>query len=235
MALSANNPVTLLNWLHQTSTVAMLGRLAVAEGAITHALLDRLVPAVPARHLRQVLIAHRLLPERDRHLSHLEQWFETKLTGLGDADEARALRGYLSWTHLRRLRNAGKPTTPGAVASIRMEINSAMMLLDWLRARERKRKLANCTQSDIDEWCMSTGRTSHRGRRFLAWCAQRGLVGDVVIPVAPGSGARTVFENEDTRWRITRALLNDAPSRPPIAWPVCWHCSIDRRCRELCG
>ncbi|WP_280302276.1 hypothetical protein [Nocardia abscessus] len=206
-ALSNNNPVTLMNWLQHATTVAMLDRLAAAHGPVTHEVLDGLVPVGPARHLRQVLIAHQLLPDHDRQLSHLQLWFDAKLTEVADADEARALRGYLTWTHLRRLRNAGRPTTPHAVASIRTEVKSAIKLLDWLHARERN--LASCTQADIDEWCMSTVRMPYRARRFLAWCAQRGHTGDVVIPVAPDTRSRTVFDNGDTRWQITRTLLHD--------------------------
>lgn len=206
-ALSANNSVTLMNWLQQTTTAPMLGRLAVASGPVTHDVLDQLLPAGPARHLRQVLIAHRLLPDHDRQLLRLERWFEAKLKEVDDVDEARALRGFLSWTHLRRLRSAGKPTTSGAVASIRDEVKSAIKLSEWLRTRDRN--LASCRQSDIDEWCMSAGRMASRARQFLVWCAQHGYTGDVVIPVARETGSRPVFDDEDTRWQITRNLLHD--------------------------
>ncbi|MGW5323926.1 hypothetical protein [Rhodococcus pyridinivorans] len=206
-ALISNNPVTLLDWLHRTTTKAMLAMLAVGEGPVTHLVLDQIEPPGPARHLRQVLVAHSVLPDYDRHLNHLERWFDDKLREVDDVNERRALRGYLTWTHLRRLRKATTPTTPHAAASIRGEIKSAIKLLSWLRARGRT--LHTCTQADIDHWCMQGGRMPYRARLFLTWCTQRGHTGVVRIPVAPSSQSRTVFDRDDTRWQLARRLLHD--------------------------
>lgn len=206
-ALISNNPVTLLDWLHRSTTKAMLAMLAAGEGPVTHRTLDQLEPTGPARYLREVLTAHSVLPDYDRHLRHLERWFDDKLGEINDPSERRALRGYLTWTHLRRLRKATSPTTPHAAASIRSEIKSAIKLLDWLRTRDRI--LQTCTQTDIDQWCMQGGRMPYRARLFLTWCAQRGHTGAVRIPVAPSSEARRVFDSDETRWRLARRLLHD--------------------------
>ncbi|NKS84118.1 hypothetical protein GS530_24425 [Rhodococcus hoagii] len=206
-ALATSNPATLLDWLHRSTTKPMLAMLAAGEGPVTHRTLDQLVPAGPARYLRQVLVARKALPEYDRHLNDLERWFDDKLREVDDPGERRALRGYLTWSHLRRLRKATTPTTPHAAASIRGEIKSAIKLLGWLRARGRT--LHTCTQSDIDHWCMQGGRMPYRARLFLAWCTQRGHTGAVQIPVASGIEARTGFDCVDTRWQLARRLLHD--------------------------
>jgi hypothetical protein len=78
------------------------------------------------------------------------------------------LRGYLTWTHLRRLRRLITPTTPGSTHSIKNEITSAIGLIEWLDARGRD--LRTCTQADLDNWCMLGGRNSRRARRFIT-CA----------------------------------------------------------------
>jgi hypothetical protein len=206
-ALATSSPVTLLNWLSRKRTVTMLRRLADGDGPVTHEVLDQLGRSGPVRHLRQVLIAHKVLPDRDRNLDYLERWFDDKLSEIGDVDERRALRGFLTWTHIRRLRIADSPVSPYSAASIRNEVTSAIKLLGWLRAR--RRGLHTCTQADVDEWCLQGGSMPHRARGFVVWCVERGYMNGVVLAPRQAAGSRVVFDDQDMRWRIVRRLLHD--------------------------
>ncbi|SED63087.1 Site-specific recombinase XerD [Amycolatopsis tolypomycina] len=206
-ALATSRPSTLLNWLYRPTTSAMLGQLAAGDGPVTHETLDKLTPAGPARYLREVLIAQKVLPDNDRHLRALQRWFDLRLATVDDPEDQRLLRGYLTWTHLRRLRRLGNPATPGSTNSIKNEITSAIGLIEWLHARGRK--LRACTQADLDAWCMLGGRTPRRARSFVAWCVARGVTGSAAI-AAPAAAARPrVFADEDRRWRTARQLLHD--------------------------
>ncbi|MDR7170493.1 hypothetical protein J2W56_004244 [Nocardia kruczakiae] len=204
-ALAAGDPRALLNWLNRRSVAAMLGRLAVAEGPVTHDTLEEIAPARRTRYLRQLLIAHDVLPDRDRQLDHLERWLPGALAEVADTDERRLLRSYLTWTHLRRLRRAPSPASPLAVASIRGEVKSSVKLLAWLRAREQT--LASCTQADIDVWCEQGGHMPRRARHFLAWCSRRGHTARLIMAAPAKSEHRAALG--ERRWQLARRLLHD--------------------------
>jgi hypothetical protein len=205
-ALAAGQSVTVLNWLHRPSSRQLLAQLAAGTGPVTHDTLDQLEPAGAARHLRHVLIAQKVLPDRDRHLHALQRWFDAALAEVDNPDEQRVLRGYLTWTHLRRLRGRDTAATAASVHSIRDEIKSAIKLLTWLH--DRGHSLRTCTQADLDAWCLLGGRMSHRARLFIAWCADRRFTSAVTIPAPSVSTHRQVFADEHTCWRIARHLLH---------------------------
>ncbi|WIX85687.1 hypothetical protein [Amycolatopsis sp. DG1A-15b] len=206
-ALATSNPSTLLNWLYRPTTSAILGQLAAGDGPVTHETLDDLTPVRAARYLRQALISQKVLPDRDRHLHALQRWFDPKLATVDDPADQHMLRGYLTWTHLRRLRHLSAPATPGATNSIKNEITSAISLIEWLHARSRS--LRACTQADLDEWCMLGDRTPRRARGFVAWCVAQGFTGPAAIAAPAVSARPRVFADDDRRWRITRQLLHD--------------------------
>jgi hypothetical protein len=195
-----------LNWLHRLSSRQLLAQLAAGTGPVTHDTLDQLQPAGAARHLRHILIAQKVLPDLDQHLHALQRWFEVALAEVEDPGEQRMLRGYLTWVHLRRLRNRDAPATAASVASIRDEIKSSIKLLTWLH--DRGQSLHTCTQADLDAWCLLGGHMPHRARQFIAWCADRRFTNAVTIPAPPASTHREVFADEHARWRIARHLLH---------------------------
>lgn len=206
-ALAASNPATLVEWVVRRRGSAMLSRLAAADGPITHDTFDGLEPAGSARFLRQLLMAHGVLPSRDLQLHNLTRWFDIKLAEVEDPEARRLLRGYLTWTHLARLRRSATFTTPYAAASIRGEVKSAIKLLAWLGSRGRDWR--ECTQADLDEWCMRGGRAPYRARSFVAWCADRGHLGDLAIATPRQSDRREILNHDEQRWELTRRLLHD--------------------------
>ena len=172
-----------------------------------HRTLDQLGPVGAARHLRHILVAHDILPRRDEQLHALERWLVVKLAEIGDTEERRLLRSYVTWSHLRRLRGKEKLTTPFQNASIRNEVKSAVKLLEFLRRRGRT--LTDCTQEDLDQWCLQGDRMPLRARGFVAWCVERRHIESIRIPAQVVKPDREVFVDDEQRWDLVRRLLHD--------------------------
>lgn len=204
-ALIASPPKSLLNWLHRTNATTLLSQLTSMQGPITHATLDELSPARGAGWLRHVLIANGALPERDEYLHALERWLQATLPEIPDPEDRRLLTRYLTWSHLRRLRTAKAPTTPGQIADIRSEVRSIVNLLIWLRNRDTA--LQECVQADLDQWCLRGGRMPLRPRKFVAWCVERKHLPTLAIPAAPVRPDRHLLE-DDHRWSLANHLLH---------------------------
>ncbi|HEY9375574.1 MAG TPA: hypothetical protein VIQ02_00580, partial [Jiangellaceae bacterium] len=102
-ALAATQrPATLSAWLDRSSAPQMLRELA--GRAITHQTLDELPTGKTVEHLRSVLIATGILPNRDEHMMRLEQWVDATIAERADPDEQHLLRRYALWHMRRRLR-----------------------------------------------------------------------------------------------------------------------------------
>ena len=130
-----------------------------------------------------------------------------KLAEIGDTEERRLLRSYVTWSHLRRLRGKEKLTTPFQNASIRNEVKSAVKLLEFLRRRGRT--LTDCTQADLDQWCLQGDRMPLRARGFVAWCVERRHIESIRIPAQVVKPDREVFVDDEQRWDLVRRLLHD--------------------------
>lgn len=203
-ALTASPGHSLFTWLTGTNATTLLSQLAAAPGPVSHNTLDDLSPSRGARWLRHALVTHGVLPVRDEHLHALERWLHTKLPEVADSNERRLLTGYVTWSHLRRLRSARKPTSPGQSASIRDEVKSIVKLLQWLHGRGVE--LSDCTQPDVDQWCLQGGRMPLRARGFVAWCVQRRYLPPVAIPAPQVRQDRHLLD-DDHRWAVARNLL----------------------------
>ena len=205
-ALSASPGHALFNWLQRPSAGLLLTQLAATHGPVSHQTIDKLTPPDGARWLRHVLVAQNVLPARNERLHALERWLDAKLSEVSDPDERRLLRSYVTWSHLRRLRASGAPTTPSQNATIRNEVSTVIKMLDWLRAQGVS--VGTCTQADIDLWCLRGDRMPRRARRFVAWCAQRGHMPKVSIPAPSVSQDRHLLDG-DQRWNLAKILLHD--------------------------
>ena len=72
--LAAEQPRSILVWLHRSPGAALLRRLVTGEVQLGHDALDDLSQTPSLRHLRQLLVATGALPERDPHLAALERF-----------------------------------------------------------------------------------------------------------------------------------------------------------------
>ena len=96
-----------MEWLTRGSAVRdILAEISQASQPPGHADLDRHLPSRAVHHLRKVLVAGGILPDRDERLAGLERWAAEKTSSLEDPAERRIVRSFATWHHLRRLRGA---------------------------------------------------------------------------------------------------------------------------------
>lgn len=200
-------PHALLAWLRLGSAGHILREFAQGTGLVSHDVLDGCQPVKVVRHLRAVLVAGGALPRRDEHLVELERWLDQTYTRVGSTEERNALRTFITWHHLHRLRRLkGKPITQGQADGVRHEATATVRLLTWL-ARQGS-TLGSCTQDHIDAWLTegSTNRTLVRS--FMMWAARRALAPPLHVPFHTSAFSAEVIA-QDLRWNLVRRLARD--------------------------
>lgn len=206
--VASASPYKALNWLRSSAGAPILSELASGALELTHEALDSHPRPRAAGYVRQMLVAHGALPERNEPLARLEGWLEAAVAGIDRPEDRRVVRGFATWFTLRGIRRRAARSEPNrrtATAYARNQVRSAIALLDWLAGRELT--LATCGQADIDRWC-ATGPASRRNvRYFLAWTAANGLTTKLVVPPLPERDGDALAAEE--RWVIARRLLHD--------------------------
>jgi hypothetical protein len=206
--LANSEPSRVLSWLETSTARKILAELGQAGQPLTHDTLDRYLPSRAIHHLRKVLVAGDVLPQRDEYLAMLEQWVKTVVGEVVDPGERRIVRSFAVWHHLRRLRQQSERhrVTPEQAAYVQADVRIAMNLITWLRAHDQS--LASCSQRDIDQWLTEGAGTHYKARTFLLWTDQRGHTHDLLIPV-PARSEHLARIEDDRRWHLVRRLLHD--------------------------
>jgi hypothetical protein len=207
--LLAGDPLSTLAWLtKRPSTLEMIATLAAGDGPITHEALDGLQPPPAVRHMRAILVAHGVLPERDEHLATLERWLARNLAKITNPEDRRLIQSFVTWHHLRRLRrqSAKKPLTYEQTTQVRRETSTAISLLIWLN--KHGQTLGTCTQLHIDTWLDSDRAARPFGRNFILWAVRNRHSGPLKVPARSPAPASS-FIDQDDRWRLIRRLLHD--------------------------
>ncbi|MBV7243667.1 hypothetical protein [Streptomyces sp. MW-W600-10] len=208
-AVAGSEPSSVLLWLSRSGPRQLLSALAAGSGPVTHEVLDNLTDTKAVRHLRAIMVANAVLPERDEFLVRFEQWLEPTLQQVEESDERRELQSFSTWFLLRRLRrrSARHPLSHGQMSTAQNDLRSAIRLLDWLHGRGTT--LSACTQSEIDAWLASGGREKSDARNFLVWSVDRGQAHGVAIPSVRSTRGQAILPEPDQRWRLSRRLLHD--------------------------
>jgi hypothetical protein len=200
-------PRKALNWLRSGAGAPILAAIAAGTMPLTHAALDEHAKPRAADHVRQMLVAHGALPERDEALARLERWINDQLAAVDRPDDAGLLRRFATWHVLRSLRRRveHRPSNQRvATRYARNQISTAIGFLAWLHHQHIP--LRGCTQRDVDRW-LAGPPLRREARHFLNWAARRGLAAKLTIRVLaehPGDA----LDAED-RWAIARRLLHD--------------------------
>jgi len=90
--LISEHPRAALRWLAKPETHQILAAMDAGRLPVSHQALDELPRNGSREHLRQVLVAAKVLPVRDEQLARLEGWIEQQLEEMG-ASEDRKDRG----------------------------------------------------------------------------------------------------------------------------------------------
>jgi integrase len=185
-----------LSWLEDHNVTERIQAIATGEVPLSHDGLDTLAMSNGREHLRELLVAHGVLPERDRYLAAYERWAAARLTSIGEPADRRLIAAYLRWHHgprLARLAESGE-LSESRYSTVRAQTNIAVKLLAWLRQRETD--LVNCTQGDIDAWFAAGPSTRLHSRSFLSWAARTHRRSSLELPPDRPAAPRPIGEGE---------------------------------------
>ena len=199
-------PRSALNWLRNGAGGALLAALAAGRVPLTHEALDAHPQRRAADYLRQLLVAHQVLPARDEALTRAERRITARVGQLAAPEHRRVAAAYATWRVLRRLRRRAEHTTRPRTTTNAAEqhVRAAVDFLGWLT--DRGTTLAELTQADLDQW-LSGGPDRHRVRDLLGWAVEHGHAPPLTVP--PAARAVGVGTDEDERWNLLRRLLHE--------------------------
>jgi hypothetical protein len=183
-----------LSWLEDRRVVERIHSIANGEVPLTHDGIDGLAFSNGREHLRELLIAHGILPARHRHLAAFERWAGTRLTAIDVPADRRLIAAYLRWHHgprLTQLAETGQ-LTESRYSVARAQTNIAVRLLDWLHSRDTD--LVSATQADIDAWFATGPTTRIHSRSFLRWAMSTHRRDPLQLPVDRQGPPRAITE-----------------------------------------
>jgi hypothetical protein len=185
----------------------------LAGKKLTHRALDELPEGKPVEHLRSVLVAIGTLPVRDEQMSRLDGWIGWVIAERPDPGQQQLLHRYAIWHVIRRLRArlGGAHATHNQVVAAKRNIKAAVVLLDWLTARDLT--LATARQGDLEAW-LASAQATHRtdAGNFVRWARRQKLTGLDFAAIKWG-GPASVIDTE-ARWEQARWLLHDRTLKP---------------------
>jgi integrase len=185
-----------LSWLEDHNVTERIRAIATGEIPLSHDGLDTLAMSNGREHLRELLITHGVLPERDRYLAAYERWANGLVATVDEPADRRLITAYLRWHHgprLARLVESGD-LTENRYSTVRAQTNITLRLLAWLRARDSD--LVTCTQSDIDAWFASGPSTRLQSRSFLSWAIRTHRRATLRLPPDRHAAPRPMPEDE---------------------------------------
>ncbi|HEX2698597.1 MAG TPA: hypothetical protein VHM89_00130 [Acidimicrobiales bacterium] len=198
-------PRKALNWLRQGAGAPILTEMARGTMAVSHEALDAHGRPRAANHVRQMLVAHGVLPPRDERLVALERMNAQTVAAMGRADDRKTVAAFATWRVLRRVRRRADHHTNErtAINHARNQVIGATRFLDWLA--DHGLTLATCTQGDLDLWLATGGRSRYDAHHFVDWTSQRKLSPKLSVP-SLRSGPGDCLDAEQ-RWTIIATLL----------------------------
>jgi integrase len=194
--------------LSRAETSERIRAIATGEISLTHDGLDALAMSNGREHLRELLITHGVLPERDRYLAAYERWAKGRVASVKEPDR-RLITAYLRWHHgprMARFVESGD-LTESRYAVVRSQTNIAVRLLAWLRKRDSD--LVTCTQGDIDAWFAAGPSTRLHSRSFLSWAVRTHRRPPLRLPPDRHAAPRPIGEGERLDL-LNRFLLDES-------------------------
>jgi len=200
-------PRTGIAWLTTPAVRERFRPLVSGEVALTHEGVDTLAAGLGREYLRELLVAHQVLAQRDKYLAAFERWTATRLEAVPAGEDRQLIQTYLAWHHHRRLRERAELGLlhESTTQSARQQTNVAVGFLAWLH--ERGRSLAECAQADIDDW-FATGTTTRWAlRNFLTWAIAQRRCPALDVPSYRGRSAPVL--SQQARLAILNRLFTD--------------------------
>jgi len=205
--LAVTRPDRIIIWLHRPHVRGLLQGLANGTVPLSHQALDDSRHRIAANHLRGLLVATGLLPERDERLARFDRWVAEKLPEVTQIDEDLIiLRQFATWGLRRHLvaQSQAEPLRDAQITNATQKLRVAAGLLTWLH--DRGRDLAGCTQADLDEWYTTPPTTHVHATTFVRWAIDNRRCPPLRLPDRRRGNARAL--NHTQRLDILRRLLN---------------------------
>ena len=169
---SVERPASIRTWMRGAAASALLVAIGRRELDIEHAAFDALPHSNAVEHLRSVLVAHGMLPERGNvDLARFDLWVERRLADLATRPRvAAALEPFARWHHLRRLHDDADiiRNMNFATRAAKQEITESGKLLVWLDEMHDV-AFADAEQRHIDDYLASGPTTRKTARNFINW------------------------------------------------------------------
>lgn len=196
-----------LSWVSAPATTERIRAIATGQVPLTHDGIDQLAASTGREHLRDLLVAHGVLPGRDRTLAAYERWVTSRLASIDEPADRHLIAAYLRWHHQPRLEGHAQrgELTENRYELARSQTNIAVRFLTWLRARGTD--VAGCSQADIDAWFADGPSTRTHVRSFLNWAMRTRRCPPLELPLERQGIPRPMPETE--RLELLARLLND--------------------------
>lgn len=209
-------PRQLLKWLLRSPAARFLAELAAGGEPVTHQRLDRLPQPIhggAVTHLRKLLVATGVLPQRLERLARLESWLEAQLADRPPAHRL-LVRPFAQWVVLRKARHdAGRGRyTHGSLVHDREQIRHALLLLSWLH--QRGLTITDLTQAHLDRWMTEGARNRRtRVRAFVSWTAARKITPELIV-ARQNDDTPSRFLAEGHHLELLQLCLTDQTTMP---------------------
>jgi site-specific recombinase XerD len=171
-------PESIITWMRNPVTVALLTKLGTRELQLSHDAFDALPPSRSLEHLREMLVEHRMMPTRgDRRLARFETWLNQRLQTLESTPAIHTpIEQFARWHHLRRLRENTDPTRnmANATSCAKQEITEAGKFLRWL-LDQHNTTINDLQQAQIDAYLSEGTTTRSTIRNFIQWRTRAGI------------------------------------------------------------
>jgi hypothetical protein len=196
-----------LTWIGRPHVQRMLRTLADPGTPVTHETLNGMSPWRSVAYLRDLLMAHGVLPPVDRNLTLFERWLDETLAGISQREHRQLLERFASWHVQRRLRGFADraPVTGKQTQQARGEVRQAIAFLSWLHGR--RRTLADCRQADIDAWYAGAYTARRQTHAFLRWAMSNKLLPLLAIPHQDTANPAPISQKQ--RLDLLQRLLTD--------------------------
>lgn len=192
--VQVDHPNYAITWLRKTNVHATITALAREQPKITHAAVDAMPSSKTLDHFRSMLVSVGALEFRDEGLMRVERESSETIARFPEGEHQRALRGFIDWHLMRRLRGQMKdrPASVQQVQNVRAHLVAADAFLRWLEGRGGA--LRRCDQADVETYLNTKPSYARQCSAFVRWavrmrysaCCPLGVVGGG----SPGTTAR---------------------------------------------
>ncbi|MFD9858753.1 site-specific integrase [Streptomyces alboflavus] len=207
--VQVDRPSYAITWLRKPNVQAIITELVREHPVITHAALDTMPQSKTLAHFRSMLVSVGALEFRDEGLIRVEHVVDEAVAGQQLGEHQRALRGFVDWHLLRRLRGRlkGKPASTQQIQNVRVHLVAADAFLHWLE--DQGTSLSGCTQGEVEGYLNSEPQHPVRCAAFIRWAVrQRYAQAGIKAPATRWTGPAGPHD-QDARWTVTRRLLHD--------------------------